>query len=51
VAALGGVFALLPAALADFAYDRIAAVRHRVFGRPVDACPLMPAELRERFDP
>jgi predicted DCC family thiol-disulfide oxidoreductase YuxK len=32
-------------------YDCVARVRYRVFGRPEDLCPLVPAELRARLDP
>jgi predicted DCC family thiol-disulfide oxidoreductase YuxK len=53
---LGGVwsaaapFALLPAPLLDFFYDRVANNRYRVFGRS-DACMLPPPEMRARFLP
>jgi predicted DCC family thiol-disulfide oxidoreductase YuxK len=46
---VGGVARLLPAWPLDRAYDALAAVRHRLFGRPSAACPLMPPELRKRF--
>ncbi|MEM1109470.1 MAG: DCC1-like thiol-disulfide oxidoreductase family protein [Planctomycetota bacterium] len=53
---MGGVWRLLsavgrcvPRGLRDFGYDRVAAVRHRVFRKPSEACPLVPADLRERF--
>lgn len=49
--ALAGVLELVPRPIADFAYDRVAAVRHRLFARPQDACPMAPAALAERFDP
>lgn len=39
---------LLPRALRDWMYDRVARVRYRVFGR-FDACPLPPPEQRQRF--
>jgi predicted DCC family thiol-disulfide oxidoreductase YuxK len=55
-AALGGVWRLaamvaacVPSRLADAAYDRIAAARHRLFTRPSTACPLVPPSLRDRF--
>lgn len=55
---LGGVWSLLgtvggwfPAALTGWGYDRVAAVRHRLFKRPTQACPLPPAERRGRFVP
>ena len=56
VGGLGGVgrlaapFALLPAPLLDFFYDRVANNRYRVFGRS-DACMLPPPEMRARFLP
>ena len=42
---------LVPRPLADAAYDFIARVRYRLFDRPAEACPLVPAPLRARFDP
>ena len=57
-ARLGGYWRLLaalarivPRSLADFAYDRVAAVRHRLFTRPTDACPILPPALRSRMLP
>ena len=54
---LGGIWrlaatisALVPALFADRAYDIVAAVRYRVFGRVEQACPVLPPRLRERFD-
>ena len=41
----------VPRPLRDVVYDGVAAVRHRVFARPNDACPMMPPELRSRFLP
>ena len=58
LAALGGIWRALaaagrivPRAVGDFLYDRIAAVRKRLFRPPDDACPVAPAALRRRFDP
>lgn len=55
---LGGVWglgaralSLLPAAPLDAAYDAVARVRQRLFAPPAEACPLVPDELRARFDP
>lgn len=48
VGTLGG---WLPNVLADWGYDRVAAVRHRLFKRPTEVCPIVPAELRSRFVP
>ncbi|HZO10045.1 MAG TPA: DCC1-like thiol-disulfide oxidoreductase family protein [Myxococcota bacterium] len=47
---LGGVARVLPRALLDGLYDLVARVRYRVFGREPDACPLIPKELRSRFE-
>ena len=49
--ALAGVLGLIPRRLRDFVYDFIARIRYRVFGTREDLCPIVPAELRERFDP
>jgi predicted DCC family thiol-disulfide oxidoreductase YuxK len=40
---------VVPRALLDFAYDRVAAVRKRLFASPTEACPMLPPELRARF--
>lgn len=40
---------LIPRPLRNLGYNAVAAVRHRLFARPNDACPLMPPELRARF--
>ncbi len=47
--AVGGRF--VPTPLADALYDLVARVRYRLFARPTEACPLVPAHLRARFDP
>jgi predicted DCC family thiol-disulfide oxidoreductase YuxK len=43
--------AAIPRPLRDRAYDFIAHIRYRVFGRRRDLCPMVPAALRARFDP
>lgn len=55
---LGGVWRVLavvgeviPRGLRDATYDGIAAVRHRLFAKPSDACPIVPKDLRLRFGP
>jgi predicted DCC family thiol-disulfide oxidoreductase YuxK len=48
VAALG---AIVPRPLADRLYDGVARLRHRLFRPPTDACPAVPARLRERLLP
>jgi predicted DCC family thiol-disulfide oxidoreductase YuxK len=40
---------LVPRAISDFFYDRVASVRRRLFRAPRDVCPVMPSELRTRF--
>jgi predicted DCC family thiol-disulfide oxidoreductase YuxK len=54
---LGGLWRALalasravPTGLLDRGYDQIARMRSRFFARPAEACPLVPAELRRRFD-
>jgi predicted DCC family thiol-disulfide oxidoreductase YuxK len=54
---LGGAWALLascarvfPRFLRDFVYDFVARVRYRVFGTRDDMCPIVPPELRKRFE-
>jgi predicted DCC family thiol-disulfide oxidoreductase YuxK len=53
---LGGIWRLvaivvgwLPMSMLNGGYDFIARVRHRVFTKPSESCPLIPAELRDRF--
>lgn len=56
MARLGGLWRViaivsrtLPAKLLDAMYDRIAAVRKRLFAPPADTCPMLPGHLRGRF--
>lgn len=49
--ALGGILGVIPRSLRDAVYDFVARVRYRVFGRRDNVCPVMPPELRARFDP
>jgi predicted DCC family thiol-disulfide oxidoreductase YuxK len=48
---IASVKSVFPRAVRDFAYDLIASVRYRIFRRREDVCPLVPADLRVRFDP
>jgi predicted DCC family thiol-disulfide oxidoreductase YuxK len=48
---LAAVLSVVPRGLPDFVYDFVARIRYRVFGKREDLCPIVPAELRERFDP
>jgi predicted DCC family thiol-disulfide oxidoreductase YuxK len=49
--ALAGALAVIPRPVRDFFYDFIARIRFRVFGRRDDLCPILPPDLRARFDP
>jgi predicted DCC family thiol-disulfide oxidoreductase YuxK len=48
--ALAAVAWIVPAPLRDVVYDGVAVVRHRLFARPSDVCPLVPAHLARRFE-
>jgi predicted DCC family thiol-disulfide oxidoreductase YuxK len=54
---LGGIWKILaslarcvPRALRDRGYDWIARNRRKFFARPESACPILPADLRARFE-
>ena len=47
--ALATIARVVPARLLDAAYDVVARLRHRLFAKPKDACPLLPPHLRARF--
>lgn len=47
--AIASSLRLIPRPIRDFAYETIAAVRYRVFGRTNDVCPMLPPELRSRI--
>jgi predicted DCC family thiol-disulfide oxidoreductase YuxK len=47
---LAGLVRLIPTAAGDWLYDQIAGIRHRLFRRPQDSCPIVPPLLRNRFD-
>jgi predicted DCC family thiol-disulfide oxidoreductase YuxK len=47
---LAFVSSIVPRALRDFVYDFVARVRYPIFGRRDVLCPVMPPELRRRFD-
>ena len=54
--ALGGWYRLfgivmraVPRPVRDLAYDGVAKVRHTLFAKPTDACPMVDAGLRTRF--
>ena len=48
---LGALARLVPAAARDAAYDLVARVRHRLFARPEQACPIAADHLQARFLP
>ena len=45
------VLSIFPLFLRDVGYNFIASLRKRVFGTRADYCPIVPAEVRERFLP
>lgn len=56
LASLGGVWKILalllsavPTTLSDWIYDLVARVRHRIFAKPKESCPIIPVEMREFF--
>ncbi len=49
--ALGSVLGVIPRPLRDVVYDFVARIRYRVFGTREELCPIVPPELRARFDP
>lgn len=48
---LAGVIDVIPRPLRDAAYDFVARVRYRVFGKRDELCPIVPPDLRARFEP
>lgn len=48
---LATAVSLIPRPLRDAAYNLIARVRYRIFGKREDSCPVMAPDLRARFDP
>jgi predicted DCC family thiol-disulfide oxidoreductase YuxK len=48
---LGRVFQMIPRPIRDMVYDLVARIRYRVFGTREDLCPIVPPDLRARFDP
>jgi predicted DCC family thiol-disulfide oxidoreductase YuxK len=48
---LADALGVIPQPLRDAAYDFIARVRYRVFGKREDWCPVVSSDLRARFDP
>ena len=48
---LAGIIDVIPRPLRDLAYNFVARVRYRIFGKRDDLCPVLPPDLRKRFDP
>jgi predicted DCC family thiol-disulfide oxidoreductase YuxK len=49
--ALGALGRLVPVRVGNALYDAVARVRHRLFSRPDERCPVVPRELRARLLP
>jgi predicted DCC family thiol-disulfide oxidoreductase YuxK len=49
--AVGVTTALIPRPFLDFVYDAIARLRRHIFAAPPAQCPLLPPDLRGRFQP
>lgn len=47
---IAAVGAVVPRSIRDAAYDGVARIRARVFGRRDEVCPVIPAAARSRFD-
>jgi predicted DCC family thiol-disulfide oxidoreductase YuxK len=47
---MGTGLRLIPRRLRDAGYDGVARVRHLLFRRPAETCPVTPPELRSRFE-
>ena len=47
---IGWLLSLTPAPVRDWVYDRVARFRHKWFAQPKEACPVIPPQLRSRFD-
>jgi len=50
-AGVRALLGVLPRGVGDLGYDAVARVRHGLFSRPIDSCPVTPPELRARFEP
>jgi predicted DCC family thiol-disulfide oxidoreductase YuxK len=48
---LSRALGIVPRPVRDAAYNAVAAVRYKIFGRTTDLCPVMTPQQRERFDP
>lgn len=50
IAFAGSLGGYVPRAVLDSAYDIVAENRKRLFEKPKESCPILPPDLRERFD-
>jgi predicted DCC family thiol-disulfide oxidoreductase YuxK len=48
---LANILRVIPRGLRDLMYDFVARIRYRLFGMRDDLCPVVPPDLRARFDP
>jgi len=48
---LAGVLGIVPRPVRDVVYDLIARIRYKVFGTRDELCPIVPPDLRSRFEP
>jgi len=48
---IAAFMAVIPRPLRDVVYDFVARIRYRVFGRRDGLCPVVPPDLRARFEP
>lgn len=48
---LANIVRVIPRGLRDLVYDFVARTRYHLFGRRDDVCPVVPPDLRARFDP
>ena len=48
---IGVIAACIPRRFLDGCYDLVARLRRKLFAAPAAACPLLPADLQERFQP
>jgi predicted DCC family thiol-disulfide oxidoreductase YuxK len=46
---LGSILAIVPKPIRDAGYRLVGAVRHQLFAKPPQSCPVVPSELRIRF--
>jgi predicted DCC family thiol-disulfide oxidoreductase YuxK len=48
--AVATIASVVPASALDATYDQVARIRYRLFKQPAEVCPIMPKDLRARFD-